>query len=141
MRCAAITNPYEVSEIEQNDVLNFHEVASRLDWKVLKINRVREIQFISGITNMVAVKYGTYDAPPEDITLQFKTKEEFPLWVENSTSIKYSEKLKLDKNKLEDLKGMIGKGDIPKDSIKFIQDILDDNEVTAEISTEIEDVL
>lgn len=127
MRKAAVQHPYEVDEVEQDIVFDFHEMASRLDWKVMKINRAREIHFASGILDTVAVKYDTFDSPIQDVTLPSKYPAED--WTKDPPSIKYTEKLKLDKNKIKHLAEMVKKGDIPQEKVKFIQDIVDENTV------------
>lgn len=129
IRNAAVKKPYEVQEIQQEEIFDFHELASRLDWKKLEINKVRQIRFFSHFTNSVFVKKIDFSAEEEEIVLEETKKDasETDVWNQEPLQRKLHESLKIDQQKMKDLQGMIKNGDIPKDFKNFYQKIIDNN--------------
>ena len=53
---AAVRKPYEVKVFEQNDFIDFHELADNQKWEKVRISEVQEIHFDPS-TKQVSVKY------------------------------------------------------------------------------------
>lgn len=103
---------YNVHQLQQNDIFNFADLSEKTFWKGIKISQLCEIQFLSNGT--INYKYG-YNGDIKTAQIPKNNRE---------LVFAYDSKLRLDKNKINDILDLLQKGLIPEKYYDFYQSLI-----------------
>lgn len=110
------TNPYDVKEVEQKEILDFEPLADLFNWKQAKIGSIREIKIIPGNAE-VFIKYDFFEDPRQIKVL--KKNKKLQDVISHKLASAYSKPIPLNEKKKKDLSSMVKKNLIP---VEFIDD-------------------